>query len=82
MNIVERQFSYILISSYKKYLFSVISTTEVVHDYWTYSNLILQLPYYIRTTSELARIYHYTDLDETKPESFKIPDKSNGITQR
>ncbi|UYP45316.1 hypothetical protein NEF87_001601 [Candidatus Lokiarchaeum ossiferum] len=36
----------------------------------------------VLTTSELARIYQFTDLDGTQPKYFSIPDKSNGITQR
>jgi len=36
----------------------------------------------ILTTSELARLYNFVDLDETQPEYFSISDKSKGITQR
>ncbi|WP_371805921.1 SDR family NAD(P)-dependent oxidoreductase [Candidatus Lokiarchaeum ossiferum] len=36
----------------------------------------------VLTTSELAQLYQFTDLDGTQPEYFSIPDKSNGITQR
>ena len=36
----------------------------------------------ILTTSELARLYNFVDLDGTQPKYFSISDKSKGITQR
>jgi NAD(P)-dependent dehydrogenase (short-subunit alcohol dehydrogenase family) len=36
----------------------------------------------ILTTSELARLYQFRDLDGTQPKYFSISDKSSGITQR